>query len=222
MKNARHPKAKPPVKGKRGAAEKKRGERREHFDFLIMAAPMPTSLKMLANSTEEELELFSSYNYKSVRFDVSYLNSTGGVGPFNMFSWMDCHNKQTDYHIVSLNEDGDTETCLLTHDGIDGALTMARQGRMDAGILFGEDRYFSPLMSVFSISPIGTTEEAVRSLVKSYLDEYGMEFSFLHTQIWPSYCPWKNLTQVVIEKMTWRIYDAQGKKSFPNTWYVGS
>ena len=111
------------------------GKATELFDFLIMAAPMPTSLKMLANPTEEELELFSSYNYKSVRYDVGYLNFTGGVGPFNLFSWIDRHNKQTDYHVVSLNEDGDTETCLLTQDGIDGALTMLRQGRIDAGIL---------------------------------------------------------------------------------------
>jgi len=199
------------------------GKDREHFDFLIMAAPMPTALKMLAMPTEEEVDLFGIYNYKSIRYDIGNLVSTGDVGRFNVFSWMDRHDKQTDYHVASLNEDRDTEAYVRTRDGIDGALTMARMGRIDAGIPFDEDGQFSPSAGILSISPIDTNVEDVRLLLKADLDEYNMTFSFLHTEIWPNYHPWKNLTQVVNEKMPWRIYDAQGKKRiFPKTWYVGS
>lgn len=194
----------------------------EHYDFLIMAAPMPTALTMLANPTDKEIELFSSYNYKSVRYDIGYLHSTGDVGSFNLFSWMDRHDKQTDYHVASLNDDGDTVTYILTNDGIDGALTLARLGRIDAGIGLDGISNFSLSAGIFSISPIGTTEEEVRLQLKADLDQYRMNMSFVHTEIWPNYQPWKNLTQIVKEKMPWQIYDAQGKESFPKTWYIGS
>jgi len=196
---------------------------RERFDFLIMAAPMPTALKMLAKPTRDELELFASYNYRSLRYDIGYLESTGVVHePFNIFSWMDRHDKQTDYHVASLNTDGDTEMYILAQDGIDGALTLARTGRIDAGIRTEDDRNFSLSAGILSISPSNVTAEKGRSLIKSDLDEYNMTMTFRHTEIWPDYFPWKNLTQIVAKKMPWRIYDAQGKKAFPKTWYIGS
>jgi hypothetical protein len=198
------------------------GKTREHFDFLIMAAPMPTALKMLEYPTDVELELFDKYNYKSVRYDIIYLESTGNVDPFNLFTWMDRLDQQTDFHVASFNEDGDTEMHILTRDGIDGALTMARIGRIDAGIGFDEDGDFSRSAGIFSISPFDVTQETVRKYLKADLDEYEMNVTFIHTEIWPNYQPWKNLTQVVDEKMPWRIYDAQGKESFPKTWYIGS
>lgn len=199
-----------------------KGNAREYFDFLIMAAPMPSALKMLANPTDEELELFSSYNYKSVRYDIVYLESTGEVGPFNLFTWMDRLDKQTDFHVTSLNDNGDTEMYIRTRDGIDGALTMAQIGRIRAGIGSDEDGNFSQSAGIFSISPFDVTKEEVRSHLKADLDAYDMNVSFIHTEIWPNYQPWKNLTQVVDGKMPWRIYDAQGKESFPKTWYIGS
>lgn len=198
------------------------GKITEAFDFLIMASPMPSALSMLQDPTVEELELFGKFNYKSVRYDIGFLESTGVVeDSFNLFSWLDRLDKQTDYHVASLNEDGETERYVIARDGIDGALTISRLGRVDAGAV-GVGGDFSRTTNIFSISPIGKTEEEVRSLLQADLDAYDMDMSFVYTKIWPDYFPWKNLTQVVDERMPWRIWDAQGTASFANTWYVGS
>lgn len=212
-------------KGKKGS----RHRRSESFDFLIMAAPMPLALNMLEKPTSEELELFSKYNYKSVRYDVGYLESTGDVPKesFNLFSWMDRHNKQTDYHVAhrnpgskknsGSNKDTTIERNVLVRDGIDGALTLARLGRIKGEESDGDE--YSSASVIFSISPFGTTKEEVRSLLAQDLSEYNMEMSFFHTEIWPDYFPWKNLTQVVEERVPWRIWENQGAEL---TWYVGS
>ena len=48
-----------------------------------------------------------------------------------------------------------------------------------------------------------------------------MNMTFLHTDIWPDYFPWKNLTQIVAKKMH-GTFMMPRKKSFPKTWYIGS
>jgi predicted NAD/FAD-binding protein len=72
----------------------------ETFDFVIMAAPMPSALDLLHRPTAEELELFSEHNYKTVRYDAGCLVDTGDVpeNTFNLFCWAD---KQTDCHVTS-------------------------------------------------------------------------------------------------------------------------
>lgn len=187
---------------------------RETFDFVIMAAPMPGALDLLWKPTPEELSLFSKYNYKNIRYDVGNLNNTGVVpeDTFNLFSWMERADQQTDFHVTTRSDGqaGTLERYSLVRDGIDGAVTLARFGRI---------KNVSDSAAIFSISPFDSSVEEVRELLQEDLDSYGMEMEFTHTEIWNDYFPWKNLTQVVEDRVPWRIWENQGKE---RTWFIGS
>ena len=185
---------------------------KESFDFLIMAARMPFALNMLHKPTGKELGLFAEYNYRSVRYDVGYLESSGAIQvPFNLLDWIDRHDKQTDYHTANRKEDSTIERHVFARDLIDGAITMARFGKIK--------NLASDSTAIFSAAPFGTSIEEVRSLLAQDLGEYSMDMDFVHTEIWDDYSPWKNLTQVVQDRLPWRIWDNQGSM---RTWYVGS
>jgi hypothetical protein len=72
---------------------------------------------------------------------------------------------------------------------------------------------------VFSISPFDASVEAVRELLTEDLDSHGMEMEFAHTEIWKDCFPWKNLTQIVEDRMPWCIWENQGNK---DAWFIGN
>lgn len=185
----------------------------ETFEWLIMAAPMPDSLAMLGDITEEELSLFSDFHYHELV--LSILNYKQGAGPipkdFELLTWADRLEAQSDYYVMSRSsQTGDVARTMKQIDGDDAPLTI----RHTKNILgFQRD-----VVGVLQISSIETSDAQLTELMNGFLAKYNLSGDLLKRGRW-DYMPFKSLDDVVSKRAPWRMWDLQGQQS---TWFVGS
>jgi len=207
----------------------------EKFDWLIMAAPMPKALTLLADATEEEYFLFGSYNYHELVASILHIDSSEGIVPpsVELLTWVDRLQIQSDFYRMSAVRKGSgsvPKTGGLQHmapsealpaevhlerrvydsDGDDGPITL----RNDHHIL--DQR--QDVMGILQISNPYNSDENLTALTMNEMERYGFQMSLLARERW-DYMPWHSKTEVVEERKPWRIWDLQGQR---RTWWVGS
>jgi hypothetical protein len=204
-----------------GSAINKRAMRSQKFDHLIMAMPMPDGLDLL-DATDDEIELFSRYNYKNARLDLivekdAGILASGALAPFDveLFSWIGRVDQQTDYHVKSFDPlTRETSRYQWATDGVDGLLGIQRQA------LIKQRDSNKDVCSLWSIGSLGEDTDNVTPEAVADLTSLGIDFEHIYTNKIPDYFPWKNLTDVIDERVPWKIWDNQGGDL--RTWFVGS
>jgi len=185
----------------------------DEYDFLIMASPMPDSLAML-DYTEEEQMLFGSFLSHELVATIFKETNSGVLPPgYELFSWADRFNMQTDINRREFDPEKKTVSTKMTSqiDGVDGPITIRQTANIKG---FKEN-----VAGVLQISDIRKTDDALQELVTNALSDFGIQSSILHQERWPTYMPHFNLPQIVDERKPWKIWSNQGKNK---TWFVGS
>ena len=132
----------------------------ETFDWLVLASPMPESLSMLSDATEEELALFSSFRVRELSATIGELHNGGGYVPDNveLLTWADRVDAQSDYYVAKRDiATGVTSYEPLLLDSDDGPVTL----RHTANILGFEHQF----VGVLQISKRETSTAGLRALI---------------------------------------------------------
>jgi len=184
--------------------------KREHFDWIVMAAPMPQALTLIPDATPEELAVFGSFNYHELSATMFDVSSMGNLpADVELFTWSDRLPSQTDYFRESL-ENGKIVREMYDADGDDGPVTL----RHTANIKGHQDN----IAGVLQISDFRATNAQLQAAVISDASAYGVQLQPLHTYRW-TYMPFLNISDIVADRKPWRMWDLQGKT---RTWWVGS
>lgn len=187
--------------------------RKEDFDWLIMAAPMPEALKLFEHGDlgSEEKDLFSSYAFRQLVFTINKATSTGSLPKdFELFSWADRLGTQSDFYRKTFDwEQRAVARTIYDIDSDDGPLLI----RFTSNI-----KGFSHLgMDILQISSPETTDAKLTELIQSEVGKYGIELEPLARERW-NYAPMFTIEEVM-QGRPWKIWNIQGRKS---TWWVGS
>ena len=192
--------------------------RSQKFDRLIMAMPMPDGLPLL-DATDVEIAFLSRFNYKNGRMDLLNVNDAGllkSVVPYDveLFSWIGRVDQQTDYHVKFFDpKTGEASRYQWKTDGVDGALTLNRQALL-------KDRASNQGVSLlWSVVPLGKDADDVTPEAAADLESLQIDYDHIYTNNIPDYFPWKNMTDVINERIPWKIWDNQGNM---RTWFIGS
>jgi len=184
--------------------------KREVFDWLVMAAPMPQALTLLSDATPEEKALFGSYSYHQLVSNMVNITTTGTLpSEFEVFSWPDSIEKQSDFYRMSLVK-GKVVREMYDADGDEGPLTI----RNDANIM----NFTNSVVGVLQITSPLSSDAELTAAIHDRFEKYGIESQFIYRDRW-DYMPFFKLEEVVKERKPWRIWDLQGEH---RTWWVGS
>jgi len=184
--------------------------RREFFDWLVMAAPMPQALTLLSDATNEEEALFGSYSYHELVVNMVNLSTTGTLpSDVQVFGWPDIIEEQSDFYRMSLVK-GKVVRKMYDADGDETPTGL----RHDANI----KNFTNPVVSVFQIASPLSSDAELTAVLHDSLETFGIESQLIYRDRW-DYMPFFKLEEVVKERKPWRIWDLQGKH---RTWWVGS
>jgi len=137
--------------------------------------------------------------------------TTTGTLPseFEVFSWPDSIEKQSDFYRMSLVK-GKVVREMYDADGDEGPLTI----RNDANIM----NFTNSVVGVLQITSPLSSDAELTAAIHDRFEKYGIESQFIYRDRW-DYMPFFKLEEVVKERKPWRIWDLQGEH---RTWWVGS
>jgi hypothetical protein len=193
----------------------------ETFDVLIMAAPMPEALRLLAAPTDEERFLFSSLYYHE--FSVVYNALTAGEGVSEVWTDAAPHfvsnavvsAEQGDWYSHTLKADGTLEDAEVAYDDLDTPYS----ARKDWALHAETHAAAPPLTMTGLIHPPEATAADLEKAVEDYFAAFGVASSVVHWERWKYYFPRYNNTALLEARKPWRLWKAQGEM---NTYHVGS
>jgi len=185
----------------------------DDFDFLVMAAPMPDALAMM-DYTDEDLDLFGSFYHHELVATILKESSSGDLPRnYELFTWADTLNVQTDISRRTFNSRTDSASSKMTSqiDGEDGPMTIRQTANIKG--------FKQNVIGTLQISNTATTDDRLKELVLDSLGDYGIKASVLYQKRWPEYMPHLSLEEIVKDRKPWRMWAHQGNK---RTWFVGS
>jgi len=178
----------------------------EAFDWVVMAAPMPKALSLVADATAEEKDLFSAYNFHELSMSAFHLaeESTGVLPPdFEILAWSDRLPDQTDYYRMTLEKGNKVSREMYDADGDDGPTAIRHTANIKG--------FKSQVVGFLQISDFRNTDDNLTQVIKDDALQYGMDVELLHLERW-DYMPHYSLSEVVKERKPWRIWDLQGQQ----------
>jgi len=185
--------------------------KKESFDWVVMAAPMPKALPLVADATSEERDLFKEYNFHELSMSAYRMPETGALDKdFEMVSYADRLPVQTDYYRMSLGFRNRLVRKMYDADGVDGPTAIRNTANLKG--------FKHPVAGTLQITDFRVSDDELDRLVQEDAQALGSRMEKLHVERW-DYMPFYSQSEVVQDRKPWRIWNLQGQR---RTWWVGS